>query len=194
MLKNPSHLFALDALFATYPDALVVQCHRPAETIMASMCSLAQHTTEGWSNSFVGDVIGAGLDWRPGRVGCELFNAERAKHDPAQFCDVDYFEFIKDPIAAVEGIYRHFGIELTDAARAAMQASHAESKQGPRAPKHTYSLADYGLTAEQVKERSRGSDPAASIVVLRGFLPVPVPVAAISVALLGLSLCRARGR
>ena len=32
VLKNPSHLFALDALFATYPDALVVQCHRPAET------------------------------------------------------------------------------------------------------------------------------------------------------------------
>ena len=47
VLKNPSHLFALDALFAAYPDALVVQCHRPAETIMASMCSLAQHTTDG---------------------------------------------------------------------------------------------------------------------------------------------------
>ena len=30
---------------------------------------------------------------------------------------------------------------------------HEESQQGPRAPKHTYSLADYGLTAEQVKER-----------------------------------------
>ena len=58
VLKNPSHLFALDALFATYPDALVVQCHRPAETIMASMCSLSQHTTEGWSNSFVGAQIG----------------------------------------------------------------------------------------------------------------------------------------
>ena len=36
-----------------------------------------------------------------------------------------------------------------------MQASHEASKQGPRAPKHTYSLADYGLTEEQVKERFR---------------------------------------
>ena len=61
MLKNPSHLFALDALFATYPDALVIQCHRPAETIMASMCSLAQHTTAGWSNTFVGDDDRRGL-------------------------------------------------------------------------------------------------------------------------------------
>lgn len=46
VLKNPSHLFALDALMATYPDALVIQTHRPVETIMASMCSLAQHTAE----------------------------------------------------------------------------------------------------------------------------------------------------
>ena len=62
VLKNPSHLFALDALFKTYPDALVVQCHRPVETIMASMCSLAQHTTEGWSNSFDGRLDRAGCD------------------------------------------------------------------------------------------------------------------------------------
>ena len=55
-----------------------------------------------------------------------------------------------------EGIYRQFGIEFTDAARAAMEAMHAESQKGPRAPKHTYSLADYGLTDDQVKERFKG--------------------------------------
>ena len=38
VLKNPSHLFALDALMTAYPDALVIQTHRPVETIMASMC------------------------------------------------------------------------------------------------------------------------------------------------------------
>ena len=86
----------------------------------------------------------------------DLFDAERANHDAAQFCDVDYFEFIKDPIAAVEGIYRQFDIDFTDAARTAMTDMHAESQKGPRAPKHTYSLADYGLTDEQVRERFKG--------------------------------------
>lgn len=152
VLKNPSHLFALEALLKVYPDALVVQCHRPAETIMASMCSLAQHTTAGWSNTFTGKVIGDDSMETWSR-GLELFNAERAKHDPKQFCDVDYFEFIKDPVGAVEGIYRTFDIEFTDAAREAITESHAQSQQGPRAPKHTYSLSDYGLTEEQVKER-----------------------------------------
>ncbi|HTI74679.1 MAG TPA: sulfotransferase, partial [Mycobacterium sp.] len=155
VLKNPSHLFALDALFATYPDALVVQCHRPAETIMASLCSLAQHTTAGWSNSFVGAQIGEDALETWSR-GLERFNAVRAEHDPAQFCDVDYFKFIKDPVASVEDIYRHFDLDFTDSAREAITKSYAESQEGPRAPKHTYSLADYGLTDEQVKERFKG--------------------------------------
>ncbi|MEZ0357032.1 sulfotransferase [Mycobacterium sp. SA01] len=155
VLKNPSHLFALDAVFAVYPDALILQCHRPAETIMASMCSLAQHTTEGWSNTFKDDVIGADSLETWSR-GLELFNTERAKRNPAQFYDVDYFELIREPISTVEKIYSHFGIELTDEARAAIQRTDEESKQGPRAPKHTYSLADYGLTEEQVKERFKG--------------------------------------
>ncbi|OKH82758.1 sulfotransferase [Mycobacterium sp. SWH-M3] len=155
VLKNPSHLFALDAVFATYPDALVIQCHRPAETIMASMCSLAQHTTEGWSNSFVGAQIGADALETWSR-GLELFSAERRKHNPAQFYDVDYFDFIADPVATVENVYRHFGLPYTDAARAAVKAVDEASKRGPRAPKHTYSLADYGLTAESVKERFKG--------------------------------------
>lgn len=122
---------------------------------MASMCSLAQHTTAGWSNTFEGKVIGddALETWSR---GLRLFNAERAKHDPAQFYDLDYSALVADPVAAVADIYRHFGIEMTDDARAAIADTDEQSKQGPRAPKHTYSLADYGLTAEQVRERFAG--------------------------------------
>ena len=155
VLKNPSHLFALDALMATYPDALVIQTHRPVETIMASMCSLAQHTAEGWSTTFVGAQIGADAMETWSR-GLERFNTARAKYDPAQFYDVDYRDLIADPLGTVADIYRHFGMTLTDEARKAMEDSHAESQTGARAPKHKYSLADYGLTAETVKERFAG--------------------------------------
>jgi hypothetical protein len=155
VLKNPSHLFALDALMATYPDALVIQTHRPVETIMASMCSLAQHTAEGWSESFAGAQIGADAMETWSR-GLERFNTARAKYDPAQFYDVDYRELIADPLGTVADIYRHFGLTLTGEARVAMEKSHAESQSGERAPKHTYSLADYGLTVEAVKERFAG--------------------------------------
>lgn len=155
VLKNPSHLFALDALMATYPDALIVQTHRPAETIMASMCSLAQHTTAGWSETFVGAQLGLDALETWSR-GLERFNTERAKHDPAQFYDVDYLDFVADPLGAVEGIYRHFAMPLSGSASLAMQEIHDASKTGPRAPKHTYALSDYGLTADAVKARFSG--------------------------------------
>ena len=37
-----------------------------------------------------------------------------------------------------------------------MEKAHADSQSGERAPKHRYSLADYGLTVETVKERFAG--------------------------------------
>ncbi len=122
---------------------------------MASMCSLAQHTAEGWSKAFTPEQIGTdSMDtWSR---GLERFNTARANYDSAQFYDVDYQDLVADPLGTVADIYRHFGLTLTDEARKAMEASHSESQQGERAPKHKYSLADYGLTAEQVKERFAG--------------------------------------
>lgn len=155
VLKNPSHLHALDAIMATYPDALIVQCHRPAETIMASMCSLAYNTTPGWSNTFVGAQIGHDQMETWSR-GLARFNTERANHDPAQFCDIDYADFVADPLGSVAGIYRYFDLPLSDAAQQAMAVDYAASQSGPRAPRHSYSLADYGLTAEAVRERFSG--------------------------------------
>ena len=69
--------------------------------------------------------------------GLKRFNDVRADHDPAQFCDVDYFGFVKDPVSAVEGIYAHFDIDFTDEARTAIADSHADSQKGPRARRST---------------------------------------------------------
>jgi len=127
--------------------------HRETFPDDPQMCGFPR--TAGWSNSFVGATIGAdSLDtWSR---GLERFNAVRATQNPAQFCDVDYFALIKEPLRTVEEIYAHFGIELTDEARTAITHTDDESKKGPRASKHTYSLADYGLTEDQVKDRFRG--------------------------------------
>lgn len=155
VLKNPSHLFALDALLKVYPDALVIQTHRSPVTAIASMCSLAAHATSGWSELFTGEVIGRDQLELWGR-GLERFTAERAKHDPAQFYDADYQDLVADPIGTVRRIYQHFGLDLTPAAREAMLGMHNESRSGGRKPAHSYSLADFGLSVEQVTERFAG--------------------------------------
>ncbi|NDU75835.1 sulfotransferase [Actinomadura sp. DSM 109109] len=155
VLKNPSHLFALDALLEVYPDALVVQTHRAPRTAMASMCSLAAHATAGWSNAFTGAVIGRDqLDlWSR---GLELFRAERERHDPARFADVHYDDFVRDPLGTVESVYARFGMPFTGEARAAMERVHGQSATGAAKPAHRYSLSDFGLTPEEVDERFAG--------------------------------------
>jgi hypothetical protein len=152
VLKNPSHLFALGALLSVYPDALVIQTHRDPRTAIASVCSLAAQASAGWSSVFTGEVIGRGQLELWAR-GLERFTAERARHDPAQFFDVDYAEFVADPARTVEAVYAHFGLALTGPARAAMLALRTQSAPAGVGPAHRYALSDFGLTDGEVDER-----------------------------------------
>jgi hypothetical protein len=161
VLKNPSHLFALDEILSVYPDALIIQTHRLPGVVIGSACSLSAHATAGWSEKFVGSVIGTDqLDlWARGLDG---FMAARARHDQSRFCDVWYDDFVTDPIATVESVYESFKLELTGAAADAMRRMAAESVTSGAGVRrdagwtHQYSLEDFGLTAEQVDERFAG--------------------------------------
>jgi hypothetical protein len=79
---------------------------------------------------------------------------------------------VKDPIATVEAIYAHYGLELTPTAADAMRAliaadtarrsrgtiggngdGEAEADGPASPPAHRYSLEEFGLTLRQVDER-----------------------------------------
>jgi len=150
VLKNPSHLVALDALMKVYPDALIVCTRRDPVTSIASACSLSAEATAGTSTTFVGETIGStqlGMLERSWRA----FTESRQRYDAAQFVDVDYREFVTDPVGTVAGIYGAFGIPWSDAARAEVARIDAESRTGQARPSHRYDLADYGLTEDQVR-------------------------------------------
>jgi hypothetical protein len=151
VLKNPSHLFALDALLAAYPDALVIQTHRTPRTAIASACSLAAHASAGWSRVFAGALIGrTQLDlWARGLA---LFTAVRARHDPARFCDVRYDDLVADPAGTVESVYQYFGLPLSGAAADAIRSLAAAARAGGDSA-HRYALDEFGLTGEDVDER-----------------------------------------
>ncbi len=159
VLKNPSHLFALDALLAAYPDALVIQTHRAPRVAIASVCSLAAQASRGWSARFRGAVLGQDQLslWA---CGLERFTAGRARHDPARFYDVAYDDFAADPFGTVEAAYGYFGLPLSGAAADAMRALVGAEEAGPAGaggrPAHRYTLADFGLTGGQVDERFAG--------------------------------------
>jgi hypothetical protein len=152
VLKNPSHLFALDALMEVYPDALVVVTHREPRVAIASMCSLAAQASAGWSATFQGPVIGRGQLglWAD---GLDRFTAARARYPSAQFLDVAYDDLVADPLAVVSEVYRHFGLPFSTEAAGAMRPLLTPATAGTGAPAHTYTLADFGLTEDEVAAR-----------------------------------------
>ncbi|GAA4262573.1 sulfotransferase [Dietzia aurantiaca] len=160
VLKNPSHLFTLDALLEVYPDAVVVQTHRDPRKSMASMCSLAHRTAADWSTRFTPGYIGESQLEMWAR-GVETFDAVRTRHeaDPASratFVDVEHRELVGDPAGVVERVYAAAGETLDDDVRAAVEAENSRSLSGDRAPAHRYTLADYGLSEAQIAERFAG--------------------------------------
>ncbi len=154
VLKNPSHLVGLDAIMSVYPDALIVQTHRDPAVAIASACSLSAEATSGWSTTFVGETIGrTQLDMLSKAV--ERFERERPTYRAEQFVDIDYSEFVADPVATTKHIYDAFGLDWNPEAEEAVTRLDAESRQGRRRPSHRYDLADYGLTECEVRAAFR---------------------------------------
>jgi hypothetical protein len=150
VLKNPSHLVALDALMTVYPDALVVYTHRDPVVCIASSCSLSAETTAGHSTTYVGRTIGTTqLDlWSR---AYHAFHDARSRYDAGQFVDVDFDDLRADPLGVTRGLYDAFGLDWTPEAEAAIAALDAESRSGRAAPAHRYTLEDYGLTGAEVR-------------------------------------------
>lgn len=148
ILKNPSHLVALDAIRKVHPDAVVVVTHRDPVACTASMCSLAEASTRDTSDVFVGDTIG--------RTQLDLLAREqaafRASPHSGDVIDVAYGDLVADPLSTLRRVYDEAGLDWSEATSQAAAAELARSRSGVRAPKHAYDLADYGLTEAQVRD------------------------------------------
>jgi Sulfotransferase family len=153
VLKAPSHLYALDALFATYPDAVVVQTHREPLVVLASVASLT---------AVLQGVFTDRLDL--GEIGQEVTRRwanglERAMHlrqsgrvPGERFFDVHYHEMLADPIAVIRRIYARFDVPFTAEADRRMRRHLAVNPQGGHGV-HRYSLAAFGLDPQELTHR-----------------------------------------
>lgn len=152
-LKTPVHMLALDALESVYPDARFIMTHRDPATVLGSVCALIQVTRSMAS------------DWRdPHRIGREQLDlwtlalgramAFRERAGEQRFADVFFAEQLADPVGVVERAYEKLRIPFTQQARERM-AAWAETHPRGRHGSYAYRLADYGLSAERVRDRFR---------------------------------------
>jgi len=155
VLKSGGHMWALEHLLASYPDARIVATHRDPIKVATSFASLATLVRSMASDAV--DAAEVAADWTP-RLARALEHAldvrERGHFPQARFCDLHFAELLADPLAAVERIYGHFGLELGGRAADAMRAFIAENPQGKHGV-HRYHPSEYGLDVPRQRERFR---------------------------------------
>lgn len=153
LLKDATHLFALDALLDVYPDARIVQTHRDPAKLIGSVCSLC------WASRRPLNVEDDPDEF--GRATLALWErailstmASRRKHPTAEFYDLPFERFISDPIGVVREIHDRFDLPYTDEAARAVQSFRDENPPGKHGD-HAYDLSDWGLEAGEIVERFR---------------------------------------
>jgi len=151
LLKNPGHVAQADCLLDVLPDACVVQTHRDPLQAIPSLCStlhMARRMFEG--DAARADVIGAREIEYWARAMDRTARVRRER--PGQFFDVDHREFHRDPLGVVRRLYERFDLRLSDEIARRMRR-WVDASPTTRHGEHRYDIADYGITAQQVRAR-----------------------------------------
>jgi hypothetical protein len=152
LLKTPGHLMTLPLVFATYPDAWIVQTHRdPAKTMPSTVSTTAMVQ---WLRSERVDVaaLAAGIEaaFSAALNGVAAARAEGAL--PDRFVDVHFQALLRDPVGTLRAAYarmgRPFGAEHAERVRAYL-AAKPQGKFGT----HRYSAEEWGFETAALRAR-----------------------------------------
>jgi hypothetical protein len=156
LLKSPAHLWHLEALFDEYPDAVVVQTHRDPLKVIASVSALVAHLRQMASDDT--SVAEVAVDYRDDIfLGLErdIEARERGIVPEGQVVDVQFTDFVDDPMAAIAALYEQLDRELTPSTAKRMQEFlHAHPGDGGGGGSR-YRFADTELDADELRERAR---------------------------------------
>jgi hypothetical protein len=151
LLKTPGHLMTLDLLFATYPDAWVVQTHRdPAKTMPSTVSTTAMVQ---WLRTDQIDLDLLALAISAAFSGALNGVAERrAKQDlPDRFVDVHFQALLRDPVGTLRSAYQRMGRRFSDEHAEAIRRYLAEKPKG-KFGVHHYTPEEWGFSAEGLRK------------------------------------------
>ncbi len=169
LLKMPWHLMRFDTLVETYPDATFIQTHRDPAEVMGSWNSLVTQLRSRTMEPRPADETGAEQLARMSHMlnGATAFRAAHPELE-SRWIDVRFTDLVAGPIATVRDIYQEAGWPLTEEAVHAMRAWLLDQQEKRRKEsRHQYSLSDYGLSAETVRD---AFSPYLDFVAARGLM------------------------
>lgn len=151
IMKSPVHIGALPTLLETFPDAILVHCHRDLQKVIPSFASLIEEGRKIGSDQV--DPLEVGRDmceyWA---ASLDRYMVDREKLAPGRVLDVAFEEICADVVAVIRRIYAAAGREVTPQAIAAFRDYEARRPEH-HFGKYEYSAAHYGYTAEMIDRR-----------------------------------------
>ncbi len=149
VLKTPPHLAYLNELVAQYPDAALVWTHRDPMSVIGSLSSLSCTLHSAMSDHIDPKVTGQHeSEYFSSLLNQGIAQREAIPDSDSRFFDVAFKDIITDPVSIIEKMYAHFGFDFSDELRARMQ-SYLDDRPREKHGKHSYTLADYGLSKEE---------------------------------------------
>lgn len=153
LLKAPAHMWGVPELLKYFPQAKIVWGHRDPVEVVPSIASL-QATME---KRHVGPMSAARLkEFCEGVVRWYATSLERGLQARQAFpadCFVDYGfkEFVDNPKSVVQRIYEQLDIPMSPETEQALEQHILKNKKGQHG-EHEYSLSDYGLQEDFVRD------------------------------------------
>jgi hypothetical protein len=154
VLKAPSHMGAMPYLLAEYPDACIVQTHRdPLQSIASTGSLLAAHA---WMRAEKIDIELIKLGFAGEGMASRLEQVEAAREAvPDQFHDVRFTDLMREPVAAVRGVYEKFSMPF-EAEHEERIRSYLAAKPRAKHGRHEYKIDALGVDVARERERFRG--------------------------------------
>jgi hypothetical protein len=135
---------------AVYPDAQIIFTHRDIAKALASHCSLSAKMGSKLRRSL--DMNELGSFWLEyTRIGLDRAMESREKIPEPQIYDVRLRDIMANPMTVLEDIYSHFDLEFNEDIAGLLEA-RVHEKPTSQEGEHEYSIEDFGLTNEQVRE------------------------------------------
>jgi hypothetical protein len=155
VLKTGAHMWGLEHLLRTYPDARIVFTHRDPVKSVTSYASLTTLVRESGSDDV--DPFEIARDWTGrlrGVVEHALDVRNSGSYPDAIFYDMYFPNFVAEQFVEVERIYDALGLPMTDEGAARMRAFIADNPKGKHGL-HLYTPEEYGIDPEAVRRDFR---------------------------------------